>query len=500
MKNRSLVLALASVLLVSACTQVPSNNEYQIADGLIGIAEDYRINEASAVTKNLQIGNGEEISVSPTYVQYGTMNYEGSEIYVMRYATAIKGKIESISYEVEAFADKESTGSTSVSVVYRSIYADDEIQYYSDEVGLTTDEAYAGDYYWACYSIRYVSGDKYKDEDITVNLNINSEQVSTRTASLSSLFVHTHELSKVDAKEATALLDGCAEYYKCSGCEELFKDANGEQSVTLDELRTSAWKSMADIEGGSVPSADGTIKFAGKNSSAYLDNFFVDSEGDSISGDGTKAPNNTQYTMEATISATDTFVIALFANAETQTAYEEGDVSAEGVAPKWGFYLTFNAETGKIGIKAAVGNGNSSSVATKGNKAQSVEDTAFKFDGTENNLKITVERFIDENDNDLLMVEVNVNDTLLTFKKTNTNGIKVCGFSLRPEWDRTQAGSSYTKKDNAYSTVGVGFNDGTTLNIGNGLAIAPVTADGTETAAEVVLSSLSLTKTADPLN
>lgn len=42
---------------------------------------------------------------------------------------------------------------------------------------------------------------------------------------------HIHKLSKVDAKDATCTEPGNIEYYACSGCPELFSDANGDSKI-----------------------------------------------------------------------------------------------------------------------------------------------------------------------------------------------------------------------------------------------------------------------------
>lgn len=44
---------------------------------------------------------------------------------------------------------------------------------------------------------------------------------------------HTHKLTKVEAKAATATEDGNIEYYKCEGCGKIFKDAEGKEEISL---------------------------------------------------------------------------------------------------------------------------------------------------------------------------------------------------------------------------------------------------------------------------
>ena len=43
---------------------------------------------------------------------------------------------------------------------------------------------------------------------------------------------HTHSLTKVDAKPATAKEDGNKEYYICDGCDKWFEDENGTTEIT----------------------------------------------------------------------------------------------------------------------------------------------------------------------------------------------------------------------------------------------------------------------------
>ena len=48
-------------------------------------------------------------------------------------------------------------------------------------------------------------------------------------------YKHVHNLVKTDAKAATCTEDGNIEYYTCDGCGKLYKDAAGEEEVTLLE-------------------------------------------------------------------------------------------------------------------------------------------------------------------------------------------------------------------------------------------------------------------------
>ena len=48
-------------------------------------------------------------------------------------------------------------------------------------------------------------------------------------------YKHVHNLVKTDAKAATCTEDGNIEYYTCEGCGKLYKDAAGEEEITLEE-------------------------------------------------------------------------------------------------------------------------------------------------------------------------------------------------------------------------------------------------------------------------
>lgn len=47
---------------------------------------------------------------------------------------------------------------------------------------------------------------------------------------------HEHSLEKVDAVQPTCIVEGRAEYWKCSECDEIFSDADGKNPVTEEEL------------------------------------------------------------------------------------------------------------------------------------------------------------------------------------------------------------------------------------------------------------------------
>lgn len=48
---------------------------------------------------------------------------------------------------------------------------------------------------------------------------------------------HSHDVSAVGSVAATCTTDGHEAYYKCSGCDKIFKDADGEQETTFEEVK-----------------------------------------------------------------------------------------------------------------------------------------------------------------------------------------------------------------------------------------------------------------------
>lgn len=148
----------------------------------------------------------DEISYSKTFAQYGT-NAEGQ--YCLRFATAVKGDIESLSYKragVKNIEGKEDDVITSLDTVYYSIYSGTEKVYYTGDNsvndGLSSDEQYHGLYYWACYTITFSDYQKYLLTDISVNLIINETvELDTRVANLEDLMVGNNGLIKIEAEK-----------------------------------------------------------------------------------------------------------------------------------------------------------------------------------------------------------------------------------------------------------------------------------------------------------
>ena len=127
------------------------------------------------------VGNDEVISNSKIYTQYAEL--ENS--YVLRFATAIKGNITSLSY-TRAKVGEHNENVKEVATVYRGIIADSKTYFY-DGNDLTTNEAYAGNYYWACYTISYTKDSSLIETPINLSLAINGEEKVTIQKALKEL-------------------------------------------------------------------------------------------------------------------------------------------------------------------------------------------------------------------------------------------------------------------------------------------------------------------------
>ena len=145
----------------------------------------------------------ETVDVSNIYVQHGKI--DGYDC--LRFVTAIKGNVSSINYIRDAL-DGSKEHKKEVNTLYKSIIANGNNTYY-DGTNLTTEESYAGNYYWACYTIKFVN-DTYKNSDINVNINVD-KITKTTTANLSKI---------IDEEETNTY------YYQAETVAELGKGKN----------------------------------------------------------------------------------------------------------------------------------------------------------------------------------------------------------------------------------------------------------------------------------
>lgn len=196
MKKISIFVLSLSLLALSSINNVASLQESTL---------DF--NNESGITfirnANNDETNEETIEVSNIYVQHGTI--DGYDC--LRFVTAIKGNVSSINYIRDAL-DGSNKNTKEVNTLYKSIIANGDNTYY-DGTNLTTEESYAGNYYWACYTIKFVN-DTYKNSDINVNINVD-KITKTTTANLSKI---------IDEEETNTY------YYQAETVAELGKGHN----------------------------------------------------------------------------------------------------------------------------------------------------------------------------------------------------------------------------------------------------------------------------------
>lgn len=149
-------------------------------DSLTCKAEDYQSNE-KIFLKNIKLGDSDSYKYSKVYTQLG---YDGSN-YFLRFAMAVSGNINSISYSLDINNENYELGNKNVSTLYRSISANGKNYYYSENLNsITEDKSEASsDYLWSCYTI------KFKDEHHTYSSlslipSINGEILDNKVTSL----------------------------------------------------------------------------------------------------------------------------------------------------------------------------------------------------------------------------------------------------------------------------------------------------------------------------
>ena len=149
-------------------------------DSLTCKAEDYQSNE-KIFLKNIKLGDSDSYKYSKVYTQLG---YDGTN-YFLRFAMAVSGNINSISYSLDVNNENYELGNKNVSTLYRSISANGKNYYYSENLNsITEDKTEASsDYLWSCYTI------KFKDElhtysSLALTPSINGEILDNKVISL----------------------------------------------------------------------------------------------------------------------------------------------------------------------------------------------------------------------------------------------------------------------------------------------------------------------------
>lgn len=116
-----------------------------------------------------ELGSTESIDTtySKIYTQYGKSQDEKTDY--IRFFTAVKGNLSYLKYTIE-YSDGTTTVEEELNYVYKGITSNDQTYYYDGEK-LTTDDSYAGQYYFACVSLEY-RNENSVDVGVTASLTI----------------------------------------------------------------------------------------------------------------------------------------------------------------------------------------------------------------------------------------------------------------------------------------------------------------------------------------
>lgn len=172
-------VALASLVLGSGIVSLSNEKEN---------LKDFAYDTFNA-TKGVSIKNArrtnQSVENSTIYAQVATKD----GVDYLRFATAIKGDINSISYNRTIVATGASKGKT-ITTVYKSISAKnsesaDALSVFYTENGSLTDLALSStkDFYWACFTIAFET-ETYKESDLNISVSVNGNVVASRTTSL----------------------------------------------------------------------------------------------------------------------------------------------------------------------------------------------------------------------------------------------------------------------------------------------------------------------------
>lgn len=250
---------LVSILLLSGICALQNQNK------LIEGAYDSFNETIKLPIRNLQIGSHPEVKLSKTYAQVGEKN----QVYYLRFATAISGKINSAKYSRNAEGMEEKV--VNISSAYQGVEADNRIIYYNengttDEEKLSSDEVYKGDYYWVCYTIAFET-DNYKDTQFTLKLDVEDEEgktyTSSRTTSLNDLISTTPVEKTAEVKDIYLEEENNKFYYVMAGnytgeidIDFIYFDLNsqkgslnfgGKENMELITNQDNTFKLRADI-------------------------------------------------------------------------------------------------------------------------------------------------------------------------------------------------------------------------------------------------------------
>lgn len=197
---------LSTILCLSSLAMLITFNNKIDANGLI---EETHLNNEKGISilNNRKETNQESLTHSKMFVQYGINTNKGDEAYgcyYLRFATALKGDIESIEYtrKVDNYDDKVLHAET----IYSGISANGKVYYYDElNQNISEDETLKNQYYWTCYTIKFKRESEFKNKDISLSLKVNGKElfstpyITSLSAELST--DHKFEINEITLEE-----------------------------------------------------------------------------------------------------------------------------------------------------------------------------------------------------------------------------------------------------------------------------------------------------------
>lgn len=170
MKKALFILAISafSFGILSNNTLLPKNDLIESTELENTKLQKVNIRKTNSVT---------EFQTSKIYTQVDT-----SGTY-LRFATAIKGEVNSIKYIRTIEGYTSSKDGFEVTTLYKGISNGEEVSFYNGRTLFDEKITGTNDYYWACYTIKF-NTDTYKNANIDVKLMVNGKKVASTNTSL----------------------------------------------------------------------------------------------------------------------------------------------------------------------------------------------------------------------------------------------------------------------------------------------------------------------------
>ena len=231
---------LSTLLCLSSLAMLITFNNKIDANGLI---EETNLNNEKGISilNNRKEANQEALTHSKMFVQYGintNKNDEAYGCYCLRFATALKGNVESIEYtrKIDNYEDKILPATT----IYSGISANGKVYYYDElNQNITEDETYKNQYYWTCYTIKFKKESEFKDKDISLSLKVNGKELFS-TPYITSLSAELSTDRKFEINEVTLEEIENKPYYIVKGTSfgysenEIYVDLYGKKDYAQD--------------------------------------------------------------------------------------------------------------------------------------------------------------------------------------------------------------------------------------------------------------------------